>query len=226
MNYSLIIPIYNEEKTLKTLIEQLKYFSQFVEVIIINDGSCDQTETILKKQKRFKVLHNTTNKGKGYSILKGVKNASNENIILMDGDLEVHLDCINQLIEKYESSGYHVINGNRWNNKLKTKKNLNNYGNNFFNQIFNLLYDTQLKDILCCAKVLNKQLFHSLKLNSRGFSIEVEIMSKLALSGVKISEINVPYKRRSNAQGKKLKISDGWEILFKMIKIRFAGNKN
>ena len=98
---------------------------------------------------------------------------------------------------------------------------LNTYGNYFFNYIFNLLYDTQLKDILCCIKILDKNLFKSLKLKSKRFNIEVELMSKLAFNRVKIFEVQVPYKRRTNEQGKKLKISDGLGILLKMIKIRF-----
>ena len=220
--YSLIIPIYNEDKTLEELLLQLKKLNKKIEIVIINDGSTDKTESILNSQNLFKVIHNPINSGKGYSIINGVKSATKKNIILMDGDLEIDMLCIENLIKKFESSVDSVVVGNRWINNIDTNNYINTFGNHIFNYIFNFLYKTQLKDILCCVKVLNKKLFNSLDLKSKRFSIEVEIMSKLARNKIKILEVGVPYIRRTNSQGKKLKISDGWFILLKMIKIRFG----
>ncbi len=223
MNYSLIIPIYNEEKTLHELLLQLEEYSNVFEIIIINDGSTDGTKHILEKNNSFKIFHLPKNLGKGYSLVKGANYAKNKNIILMDGDLEIELSCIKNLIKSFELSKDHVVIGNRWIIDYQNKRDLNTYGNHFLNQIFNLLYSTQLEDILCCAKILNKKLFTSLNLKSKRFSIEAEMMSKLAYKGIKISEVAVPYKRRTNSQGKKLKISDGWSIIFMMLKIRIEG---
>ena len=223
MDYSLIIPIYNEEKTLPELLAQLEKFSNIFEIIIINDGSNDETKNILENNNSFKIFHLPKNIGKGYALIMGVNYAKSENIILMDGDLEIKLSCIQELIKKFKTSKKHVVSGNRWIINYQDKTDLNTYGNHFFNQIFNLLYDTQLEDILCCAKILNKKLFKTLNLKSKRFSIEAELMSKLAFKGIKILEVGVPYKRRTNSQGKKLKISDGWSIIFTMLKIRIKG---
>ena len=223
MNYSLIIPIYNEEKTLHELLFQLEKYSNIFEIIIINDGSTDGTKHILEKNNSFKVFHLPNNLGKGYSLITGVNYAKNESIILMDGDLEIELSCIKNLIKNFELSKGHVVIGNRWIIKNQNKRDLNTYGNHFLNQIFNLLFGTQLEDILCCAKIINKKLFTSLSLKSKRFSIEAEMMSKLAYKRVKICEVAVPYKRRTNSQGKKLKISDGWSIILMMLKIRIKG---
>ena len=222
MNYSLIIPIYNEEKTLKELLNQLEKYIHKIEIIIINDGSTDKTKYILDQQDKFKIINNPYNRGKGYSLIAGIKLAANENIILMDGDLEIDISCIEDLIKKFELLKGHVVVGNRWINNINNKYDINTLGNYFLNQIFNLLYKTDLKDILCCAKVLKKRLLNSLNLDSNRFSIEAEIMSKLALNETKVTEVGIHYIRRTHAQGKKLKISDGWRILLRIIKVRFG----
>ena len=91
MKLSLLIPIYNEEKTLNTLLGELEKLNVNLEILIINDGSTDSTESILRKQKNIKVIHNKINRGKGFSIINASKYINADNIILMDGDLEINL---------------------------------------------------------------------------------------------------------------------------------------
>ena len=222
MDYSLIIPIYNEEGTLKKLLLQLKNFNNKIEIIIINDGSTDRTKSILERQNNFTVIHNKVNRGKGFSIIKGVNFSSRKNIILMDGDLEVELESISNLIKEHKLFENIVVVGSRWNTKSNSGKNLNTYGNFLINYLFNILYFTSLTDVLCCVKIINKKLFKSLNLKSNNFNIEMELMSKLALKGVDFSEKDVIYKRRKNNEGKKIKISDGWGILWEMFKNKFS----
>ncbi len=225
MNYSLIIPIYNEGHSLNKLLKQLRKFDSSIEIIIIDDGSNDSTREILNNQSLFKVIRHQKNLGKGASITSGINDANNENIILMDGDLEVEMSCIKDGIKVYENFYPNVvINGCRWNEKSNSGFNVNTYGNFIINYIFNKLYKTKVKDALCCVKIFEKELFNSLNITSKSFSIEIEIMSKLALKRKKINEIDVIYKRRSSNDGKKLKFSDAWGILWKMLEIRFNYN--
>ena len=93
MKYSLIIPIYNEERAINKLLKSLKDYSKTLE-IIVNDGSNDRTKSLLKKENLFKIVHNNKNRGKGFSISKGIELATNKYIILMDGDLEINLNQI------------------------------------------------------------------------------------------------------------------------------------
>ena len=182
MNYSLIIPIYNEGHSLNQLLKQLRKFDSSIEIIIIDDGSNDNTRSILKNQSSFKVIRHQKNLGKGASITSGINDANNENIILMDGDLEVEMSCIKDGMKVYEN--YYpnvVVNGCRWNEKSNSGFNLNTYGNFIINYIFNKLYKTKVKDVLCCVKIFEKELFNSLNITSKSFSIEIETMSKLAL---------------------------------------------
>lgn len=221
MSYSLLIPVYNEEPSLKKLLPQLKHLDQRIEIIIINDGSTDGTKSILEKNDDFTIINSSQNQGKGTSILKGVKLAKSDSIILMDGDLEIDLKSIDNLIKDYESNNKDVITGSRWNEKSNPGTNINTYGNHLINYIFNLLYSTNFTDVLCCVKIMKKELFSSLMLKSKGFNIEMEIMTKLVIKNITISEKDVVYNRRSNDRGKKLKLSDSWGIIWEMFKNKY-----
>lgn len=227
MNYSLIIPIYNEERTLIKLIDKLSNLNnKQLEVIIIDDGSNDGTKRILDQYNdEFVISLNKFNIGKGASIIKGAKLASHENIILIDGDLEVDINDIPELILKYETQKSDVIAGVRWINKNPRKDyDINSIGNFIINYLFNLLYKSNFNDILCCIKILSLKNFESLKIQSQGFSIEAETMAKLVLNGFTIDEQLVKYNRRTAQEGKKLKFSDGWKIIWAMLKLRFLNH--
>ena len=227
MNYSLIIPIYNEEKSLTKLIKKLNLLdNKQIEVIIIDDGSNDGTNEILRENNQFKIKRNKFNLGKGASIIKGAELASNQNIILIDGDLEVDIDDIPELITKYEHNNSDVLTGIRWGVADKSLDySINMLGNYIINAFFNFLFDSNFKDVLCCIKILKLKHFLSLNLKSRGFSIEVEIMAKLVLNNFNIEEETVKYQRRTIQQGKKLKFSDGWGIIGTMLILKYKNSK-
>ena len=102
-DFSLIIPIYNEGKTLKKLLDELKKLDNNIEIILIDDGSTDTTNLILENVNEYKIITNKANKGKGFSIILGAEHASSENLILMDGDLEIDMEFINRHLSKEKS---------------------------------------------------------------------------------------------------------------------------
>ena len=228
MTYSLIIPIYNESKSLPILIEKLNFLdSSKIEIIIIDDGSNDGTNEILNQIDHFIVKRNKSNLGKGASIKKGIELASNEHIILMDGDLEVDINDLPKLISNYEYNDSDVLTGVRWQNKYNEKDySLIMLGNYIINIFFNVLFKSNFKDVLCCLKILKLEHFKSLNIQSDGFSIEVETMAKLVINKFSINEESIKYNRRTVEQGKKLKLSDSWSIIFTMLKLKFKNNSN
>lgn len=225
MTYSLIIPIYNEERTLLCLLKKIEKLDRKIQIIIVNDGSTDSTASILKKYTNIKIITNESNRGKGASIKEGLKSAINQNIILIDGDLEIDVNHIPKLIEIFEKNGNKVLAGIRWEKNKNFKFEINTFGNLFINGLFNFLYNSKLNDVLCCLRIINKDLLKSLNIQSNGFSIEVETMAKAITGGIPIEEINIDYERRTKKEGKKLKFSDGWKIIWTMILFRFYSNQ-
>ena len=221
MTYTLIIPIYNEGHTLPILLKKLNELkNENIEIIIIDDGSDDDTQNFLDKNDLFITLKNEINIGKGSSIKKGIEFANNQNIILIDGDLEIDISQIPRLLNIYENCGKDILSGIRWNKNSNLKFEINAIGNFIINSIFNILYRTNLNDVLCCVRILNTKLLKSLNIQSNGFSIEVETMAKLILGNYTIEEVKINYSRRSLDQGKKLKFSDGWFIIWTIIKLK------
>lgn len=222
MSYSIIIPVYNEIFTLPKLIKNLQKLDNDIQIIIVDDGSDDGSDKILKKYaKKIDIIQNESNLGKGSSIVLGVEIARNQNIILIDGDLEIEIDCIPNLIVEYEKNNYTTLIGYRWDDKDGINFELNRFGNYIINSLFNLLYFSSIKDVLCCVRIIKSDLIRSLNLNSKRFSIEVETLGKLVLHKKKIIQSKVHYNRRTKQQGKKLKMSDAWRIITVMLYNKF-----
>jgi glycosyltransferase involved in cell wall biosynthesis len=221
MNYSLIIPIYNEYKTLPILFNKLNKIGKNIEIIIVDDGSNDGTKEYLNKHNLFLVVTNELNLGKGASIKRGLEIASRDNIILIDGDLEVEICEIPTLIDIYKKGDIDVLLGKRWDKYQALGLNINSIGNFFINSLFNLLFKSNFNDVLCCVKILNKNDLKSFDLKSNGFSIEIETMAKIVEKKLKTKEKSIKYIRRTAQDGKKLKVTDSWSIILKMITMKF-----
>ena len=181
---------------------------------------------LLIDSNQFIIIRNKSNIGKGASIRKGVELASHQNIILMDGDLEVDIDNIPKLITRFENNNTDALVGVRWKGYSNLNFDINTIGNYFITCLFNLLFKSKLNDVLCCVRILNLKQFKSLNIQSNGFSIEVETIAKLVLRGLIIDEVQIKYHRRTLKEGKKLKISDSWNIIWTMIKIRLLTKSN
>ena len=220
MPYSIIIPIYNEEKTLDKLLLSLKKYSfSKNEILIINDGSIDGTKKILKKYNFINVIELKKNYGKGIAIKIGLQKSIHNETIIYDGDLELHTDGITMLMELNRDLGIHSLMGTRFNN-LSPFNSKFEWGNFMFTIFFNFLFQSCHKDILCCAKSFYKYDVPINKLNSKGFDIDIELSSFLTKSNKRkrIQHRLIKYNRRDIQQGKKLRISDGWIILMRLIK--------
>ena len=220
MPYSIIIPIYNEERTIDKLLLSLKKYSfSKNEILIINDGSIDGTKKILKKYNFINVIELKKNYGKGIAIKIGLQKSIHNETIIYDGDLELHTDGITKLMELNGDIGIHSLMGTRFNN-LSPFNSKFEWGNFMFTIFFNFLFQSCHKDILCCAKSFYKYDVPINKLNSKGFDIDIELSSFLTKNNKRkrIQHRLIKYNRRNIQQGKKLRISDGWIILMRLIK--------
>ncbi len=218
MEYSLIIPIYNEASTITSLINQINDLNDINEIIIIDDGSNDGTTKILSNFRNIKLIINNKNEGKSTSIVKALKKTRGKYVVLFDGDLEIRPNEINKLLTTHKNNKNKIIKGKRvW---FSNDLSLFNLGNKILNYFFNTLYNSSFNDVFCCLLVIEKQLLDSFKITSKKFGIETEIMAKIASLKLSIEEVSVLYNRRNASSGKKLKIFDVMEIIKVMLKNR------
>jgi dolichol-phosphate mannosyltransferase len=216
-SYALLIPIFNEERTVPILVKKLKKLDKNITIILINDGSTDNTHKLIKHLKFCKILLNQKNVGKGASIIKGLSLVQEKNVIIMDGDDEIDINQISNLIKIYEQNKKIILLGTRWNTNIGSKYDINLLGNYIINVIFNFLFRSNFNDILCCLKIIDSKVLRSFSLRSKRFTIETEIMAKIAQRKLPYQEIKVKYSRRNRNEGKKLKFSDGFKILYVML---------
>ena len=216
--YTILIPLYNEIKSLHSLLNGVDLFSQIGhEIIIIDDGSTDGSKDILKKVESIKLINLTENKGKGYAIKEGLKTATNNKIIIFDGDLELCPSEIRKLMI-LDNINIRVVLGYRFKYLNPIKSNFE-WGNFMFTCFFNLIFNSNNKDVLCCAKAFYLEDLSMYETKSIGFDIDVELSCILAIlhGNKRKRQVLLNYKRRGINQGKKLKISDGWSILYRII---------
>ena len=217
MAYSIIIPVYNEARTLNVLLSRLHFFHNLGhEIIIIDDGSTDSSSYIFKDHPFINLVKLNKNYGKGAALRKGFKYISHKKVIIYDGDLEIDIQELSKFmfLSKKETS----IMGTRY-ETLKPSKSSIDWGNFMFTVFFNLINMTCHKDILCCAKSFYIKDIPIHKLKSTGFDIDVELSYFLSKNsrGKKITQVPLKYNRRSIKDGKKLRIIDGWVILKRIL---------
>ncbi len=207
MKLSIIIPVYNEEKTIKEIIRKvtnIKYPIEY-EIILINDGSTDDTSN--------KVVFNISyfrNKGKGYAIKQGLNIATGDIFIIQDADLEYSPRDIPMLIKPIIEGKADVVYGNRFNSGNNWKLPSHYIGNRILTFIANLKYKTNLTDIETGYKVFNKKAKDLLNLEYNDFRFEIEFLK--SCQKLKIIELPISYNPRID--GKKITWLDGVKALF------------
>ena len=227
MKLSIIIPVYNEEKTIIDILKKIKNNSsdQFEhEVIVIEDGSTDQSRKLLENNKNLfnKILFNETNKGKGYSVKKGILNASGTHIIFQDSDFEYDPADFKKFEKIFLDFNADGIIGSRfiYSNYTRSHNILNKIGNKILTLIFNILYNTTFTDIYSCYFSFKKELLNVEELKTEGFEQHAEILCKVIKKGNKFYEVPISYNGRSYSEGKKIKPHHFFLVLFQIIRGR------
>ncbi len=214
--YSIIIPIYNEASSISELLKFLKpYHKKGHEIIIVDDGSNDGSSKVISKNKYINIIRLDHNKGKGIALKKGLEIARNNKIIIFDGDLEIHPNQIQNLMFLSSGENIRCILANRF--KDKQTSSFWDLGNIILTGMFNYLYDSDVKDALCCAKAFFKSDINIRFLKSEKFDIDVELLSMLIKMKSEVRNIDIKYQRRTSNQGKKLKLRDSFKILLRIL---------
>ena len=225
MRLSIIIPVYNEEKTVGVIINKVKNLELPIEkeIIVVDDGSKDKSYEIAKKIKGIRLLRHEKNKGKGAAVKTGLKNARGDIVIIQDADLELDPEQIPKIIQPIIEKKADVVYGSReLEGDGKKRSPLFYFGGKFVTFLTNLLYKTRLTDEPCGYKAFRTEILKSIKIDSDRFEWEPEVTAKIAKRKIMIYEVPVSSTSRSTEEGKKLKRRDGLKAVLTLLKYKFV----
>ena len=221
---SILVSVYNEEKTILDVLKRLsdiKKLGHSIEVIVINDGSSDNSEKIINENKHLidKLISNETNRGKGYSIKKGLESSNGKYIIFQDADLEYDPNDFLKFFKLIEKFNPDLIIGSRLNYSDYTRSYniLNKFGNKLITFLFNIIYNTTFTDIYSCYACFKKDLLNINSLKTVGFEQHAEILCKVVKKGKKFYEVPINYNGRDYEEGKKIKFYHIFGVIFQII---------
>ncbi|MEK6906440.1 MAG: glycosyltransferase family 2 protein [Nanoarchaeota archaeon] len=224
MKLSIIIPCYNEQKTVGEVIDKVKSIKLSVdkEIIVVDDGSSDRSYDIIKSKKGVRIFRHERNIGKGAAVKTALKNITGDLFIIQDSDLELDPQEIEKVSYPIIKGETDVVYGSRMPKLGKLDRHpLFYFGGMFVTLITNLLYKTKITDEPCGYKAFKTYLFKDIKIKEDGFGWEPEVTAKLSKRGVKIHEVPVSHSNsRSAKDGKKLRVKDGFKAIWILIKYR------
>lgn len=221
LRLSVIVPVYNEEKTVVTVLKKLVQQRFITEIIVVDDGSTDSSAKKIKAFKHKKIqFFSKPNGGKGSAVRFGLQKVSGEWLLIQDADLEYDPEDVADMLEPIKKGKAEVVYGSRF---LGPHLNLlfwHRVGNDFLNLLINVLYNTTLSDMETCYKVIPTKVLRRLNIRAKSFDIEPEITCKLLRSGYKIYEVPISYVGRDFSEGKKITWRDGVDAIRVILGIR------
>lgn len=224
MKLSIIIPAYNEGATIAQIIEQVREANLpnglEREIIVVNDGSTDQTVAIVEQYTSVR-LFNQNNLGKTAAVLKGIENSTGDIIIIQDADLEYNPDQYAKLVEPIMEGEQQVVYGSRFMGTIQNMKLRIRLVNFLTNLTLNCIFKTKITDNNTCFKVFKKDVLKDITIISKNFGFDTEVTVKLFQKGVHIHEIPIDYVGRTRKEGKKIGFVTGFGSYLQIFRFAF-----
>ncbi|MEK7154919.1 MAG: glycosyltransferase family 2 protein [Patescibacteria group bacterium] len=227
MKLTVIIPAYNEEKTIAVVLKKVAANKLVKEIIVVNDGSTDKTRFRIadssgfqQRFKKLKIINKKNNEGKGAAIRDAVKIATGDVFIIQDADLEYNPNEYRLVLGPILDKKADVVFGSRFvgNQPHRVLYFWHYVGNKIITLLANLLTNLNLTDMETCYKAFTKEVAHKLDLQEKRFGFEPEFTIKVAQMKMRIYEVGVSYSGRSYAEGKKIGWKDGFITLWCLVK--------
>jgi glycosyltransferase involved in cell wall biosynthesis len=225
MKLSIVIPCYNEEKTILEILERIRQVDLGEvekEIIVVDDRSSDRTRELLQSSDKLdKLLLHERNQGKGMALRTGFAAVTGDIVIVQDADLEYDPNDYQALIQPIIEGRTQVVYGSR-----NLKANEFSYktfqlGGELLTWITNILFGSKLTDEPTCYKVFSAELLRSIPLECTRFEFCPEITAKVLKRGIEIVELPINYFPRSKEEGKKINWRDGLQAIWTLLKWRF-----
>lgn len=226
-NLCVIIPFFNEINTISKSVNRVLKLDIFDQIILADDSSFDGSEIIAynfsNKYEKVVYLKNNKNIGKGAALNLAKKHIKTSHVVIHDADLEYFPIDIVEMVKFSKSNPNALILGSRF---IGSKKRKNIYfrtflANHVMSLFFSIINGYRVSDVASCYKLMPSKFFKNVSLKEKGFSIEIEILSKFLKYNKKIVEVPINYHGRSYEEGKKIKAIDGLKYLLYTIKYRF-----
>jgi glycosyltransferase involved in cell wall biosynthesis len=229
MKLSIIIPAYNEERTVAQVITAVKSVGLPAgverEILVVNDGSSDGTAGALGRfdgDRLVRIFHQSSNQGKAAAIRRGLREAGGDLVLIQDADLEYHPSQYPQLLAPILRGEAGAVYGSRFAGTIEAMAPVNRAANRVSNITFNFLFGTRISDINTCFKLFWTADIRSITIQSEHFALETEITAKLIRRGVKIVEVPIVYQARSQGQGKKIDWPKALAMYGAIFRFRFS----
>ena len=219
MKLSVIIPIYNEFKTLEEILKRIKNQTHIEkEIILIDDFSTDGSRELIKnklKSKVQKIILNEKNYGKGYSVRQGIQIAEGDIILIQDADLEYSPTDYDKLVNPILNNDADIVYGSRFigSDEKRVLFFWHTLGNKFLTLLSNVFTNLNLTDMENCYKVFRSDIIKNIELKENRFGFEPEITAKISKKDFRIYEVGVKYYGRKYKDGKKITWKDGFSAI-------------
>jgi glycosyltransferase involved in cell wall biosynthesis len=220
---SVLIPVYNEARTIDEILRLVAAVPAEKEILVVDDGSTDGTREILSRwegRDGDRVILHAQNLGKGRAVRTALDRSTGDVLLIQDADLEYDPSDYAAILRPIESGRADVVYGSRFRGSAENR--VQNFwhtaGNRLLTLISNVFTDLNLTDMATCYKAFHRRVVPSLDLESRRFGFDAEFTVKVARGGFRIFEVPVSYYARSRAEGKKIRLRDGFSALGALVK--------
>ena len=224
MKLSVVIPCYNEKRTIKKLVDRVRQSGVTEqEIIVVDDGSDDGTRELLRTEIQpfvDKIIYHEVNLGKGAALRTGFNEITGDIVVVQDADLEYDPREYSRLMEPILHRGADAVYGSRFTggNPHRVVYFWHMVGNKFLTLLSNMFTDINLTDMETCYKMIKKETIRKIKIEENRFGFEPEITAKLAKLDCVIFEVGISYSGRTYAEGKKISWKDGIRAIYAILK--------